>query len=601
MALAAALILGLYLQWPSLDSGFRGDDYVQRAMLRGEFPAPRSPFDLFSFAAGTPDDYARLVDFGHLPWWSHPQLRLRMWRPLASGLMALDFHLFDTNARLHHVHSLLWFALLLWAAARLLWRVLPPSAATLCLLMFAAAPCHTLPVGWLANRSSLCGSALAFFAIERALAARELGGRWRALSCALASGVALLCGEYALATLCYALCMYALLPAADAAQRLKRSLPVLLPLASYLVLHSLLGSDIVHSGYYISPMGAPLAFARAALARVPVLAADLLLGLPSFQYNAGSPLRNWLLSLELISPDVWVRLPDWTTVHAAIGYVALSCGFGLYWVLSERPREERPPAWLCLGALASLVPCAGSLPEDRLLIAATPGVYALCACVLLYGPRAFSAARSRKRKIASVLGWLLSAWVALSSATRSHDDVLSIRNSGEVARAWCMDADLPTRDAKQARVYVLAAADFNTAVNLPWVRLLEQHLTPPLSYRRLSAGPMPVLLTRDSERSLVLDVLTSDLFGSAVPSLHRDAGSPVRVGEHHTLPGLEVTVLEAMYDNPSRVRFEFDRSLDDPSLWFLVSTTHGLRRRQLPAVGEKLQLPYAQYGDLRKH
>ena len=45
----------------------RGDDYVQRAMFRGAFPSPRSAFDLFSFAAGTPEDFRRLVDFGHLP------------------------------------------------------------------------------------------------------------------------------------------------------------------------------------------------------------------------------------------------------------------------------------------------------------------------------------------------------------------------------------------------------------------------------------------------------------------------------------------------------------------------------------------------------
>ena len=605
LALAAASALGLYVQWPSLDSGFRGDDYVQRAMYRGEFPAARSPLDLFAFAAGTPDDYQRLVDFGHLPWWTHPQLRLRMWRPLASALMALDFRLFDTDARLHHVHSLGWYLLLLWSVGRLLWRVLPPPAAGLALLMFATAPCHTLPVGWLANRSSLTGSALAFLAIDLALVARERPGLWRGLGVALVSCIALSCGEYALAALVSALAFYALSPALPASrpqltERVRLALPVLLPLAGYLVLHSLSGSEIRHSGYYISPFGAPLAFARAVLTRVPVLAADLLLGLPSFQYSAGSPLRNWLLSKQLISPEIWVRLPDWTSWHVAIGYAALAWGVGLYWVAAQRPRAERAPAWLYLGALASLVPCAGSLPEDRLLIAATPGAYALCACVLCYAPRVWSSALTRSPKLMAALAWLSCAWLLVSSISRSYDDVRNIQWGSDVARAWCLDADLPRENAAQTRVYVLAAADFNTAVNLPWVRLLEQNLPPPQSYRRLSTGPMPLRLTRESDRSLVLDVLTSDLYGSAVPALYRDAASPVRVGERHSLPGLEVSVLEVMYDNPARVRFEFDRSLDDPSLWFLVSSSEGLRRRQLPAVGEQLQLPYAQYGDVRK-
>jgi hypothetical protein len=597
-ALLAALAVGLFLQWPSLQVGFRGDDYVQHAMFRGDFPSPRSAFDLFSFASGTRADYQRLVDFGHLPWWAHPQLRLRMWRPLASALMALDFTLFDTRAQLHHVHSLLWFGLLLWAAGRLLFRVLPGPAAALALVMYATGPCHTLPVGWLANRSTIVGSALAFFAIDVLVAGGERASRLRRWACATLTATALLCGEYAVATIAYGLAFAWLgTPGADRRRQLQTSLPVLAPLLGYLLLHTLVGSDIVHSGYYISPFGAPLSFAHAVVTRVPVLVADMLLGLPSYQFSSGTPLRDVVLSWQLFTPQVWAHLPDWPTWHTLIGYLAIALA-----VLQLRATRARAPAltWLCAGSALSLIPCAGSLPEDRLLVASTLGAYALVACVLTSLPRAFAERARKRERFGYAFLAAFAAWVAISSASRSHDDVRSIRAGSELARTWCLDADMPdATTAHVARVYLLSHADFNTAVNLPWLRLLEQNQPVPLSYRRLSAGPMPIDVIRTGDRVLELSVITRAVFGSAVPSLYRDASSPVRRGEQHTLPGLRVTVLDVLDGNPSRTRFEFDRSVDDPRLWFLVSGEHGLRRQTMPPVGKTLRLMFAYYGDIQ--
>lgn len=599
--LAAALLLGLTLQWPSYHGGFRSDDYVQWAMFHGEFPAPRSKLDLFSFAAGTRADEA-LVDFGHLPWWAHPELRLLMWRPLASALMALDFALFDRDAALHHAHSLLWFCLLLVAAAKLLWRILPPPSAALALLMFASAPCHILPVGWLANRSTLVACAWAFLALDLQLLARERPGLWPRLGCALASSVALLCGEYALSALVYGLC-FSLLRGASGTRRqqlqssLVDALPVLIPLCGYLILHSISGRDIVHSGYYISPFRAPADFLRALATRVPVLGADLLLGLPSYYYHSGGfPLRTWFLSLDLLSPEVWLQMPDWTTLHAAIGYLALAFGAGLYLWLRRQPYVQRPPAWLALGTLLSLLPCAGSLPEDRLLTAASLGGCALIASTIVATSKAL---RRPPRRAALLALLLMAAAVPLSALARSYDDIRMLRDGSELARAWCLDAELPEANASNTRVYVISTADFNTAVNLPWARRLEAGKPLPRAYRRLIPGPSPVRILRESERSLQALVVISDVYGTAVPSLYRDAGAPMQPGEGRVLPGLMVTVLEAYADNPIRMRFEFDRSLDDPSLWFLAASERGLRRVAMPAVGESMLVPFAQYRDVR--
>ena len=116
------------------------------------------------------------------------------------------------------------------------------------------------------------------------------------------------------------------------------------------------------------------------------------------------------------------------------------------------------------------------------------------------------------------------------------------------------------------RVYLITTADFNSAVNLPWLRLLEANKATAPLLSRLSPGPLPVRLQRESERTLEVRMVISDVYGAAVPGLYRDAASPVRAGERHELPGMVVTVLEAYDDNPVSMRFELDSALDDPQL-----------------------------------
>jgi hypothetical protein len=76
---------GIWLRWHAQYAGFVGDDAVQLAMLRGDFPAERHFLDLFRFADNERDGL-RLMEFGYDAWWTDPQLRIAMFRPLSSAL-----------------------------------------------------------------------------------------------------------------------------------------------------------------------------------------------------------------------------------------------------------------------------------------------------------------------------------------------------------------------------------------------------------------------------------------------------------------------------------------------------------------------------------
>ncbi|HKU38462.1 MAG TPA: hypothetical protein VJR89_09955, partial [Polyangiales bacterium] len=250
-AVCVAIGVGLFIHWPSLESGLRSDDYPQRAMIRGEFTVPRSPFDLFDFASGDPHDVRALMDFGYVPWWTVPDLRLRMWRPLASALMSFEQGVLHATPWQQHAHALGWYAVLVLVASRLFRRWLTLPAAAVATLLFAIEEGHTVPVGWLANRNTLTATALGLLALELHARRREqqTSSPLLALGTALCASLSLLSGEYAFTALAYVVAYEALRPEPIRA-RLVAALPVLLPAAGYLLLHSWIGSDIVGSGFY---------------------------------------------------------------------------------------------------------------------------------------------------------------------------------------------------------------------------------------------------------------------------------------------------------------------------------------------------------------
>lgn len=598
----AALGLGLFIHWPSLESGLRSDDFPQRAMLRGEFASPRDPLDLFDFASGDPSDVSRLMDFGYVPWWTVPNLRLRMWRPLASALMVLDQQILDATPYVQHVHSLLWYAFLVWVSSRLFRRWLSLPAACVATLLFAIEEGHTVPVGWLANRSTLTATALGLLAVELHARAREATApqsrfvsSGRAAATALCAVLALASGEYAFTALAYVVA-YELLRPEPIAVRVRASLPVLAPALIYLGLHSLLGSDIVGSGFYLSPLREPFAYTGAALLRVPTLFADLSIGLPSDWFNGIGPVRNLILKRNWFTPQVWRLFPAWPVWQAGIGYLALLLGYAiLRRTLAHAPEASRRPLQvMALGSVMSLFPAAGSLPGDRLIVAAAMGVSGVFGALIAHAyPR-------RGLPVGSTLAWVFALVIAGPyTFNRVYHQADGFAWNSEGQRLWARSAELPVGEqARDTRVYVLGTADFMTAANLPWARLAEDFPLPK-SYRRLCPAVAPFDVTRLDERTLRFMILVNDVRYSAMPSLYRGESAPVRENQLVRMPGLEVLVLRVRDGNPAVMEFRFDRSLDDPSLWFVRSTVDGLQRFPVPKVGETVRVIRPTYRDLR--
>ena len=89
---------------------------------------------------------------------------------------------------------------------------------------------------------------------------------------------------------------------------------------------------------------------------------------------------------------------------------------------------------------------------------------------------------------------------------------------------------------------------------------------------------------RPDARTLELTAIQGAWLMTAGELFFRRAEQLLPTGSTLDYPGMRVKVLADHEGRPTKVRFSFPHSLDDPRYLFLTSTTQGLNRWQVPKV-----------------
>ena len=593
---AAVLIagFGFGLRHNALFTGFAADDFAQLGMLRGDYLVPRSPLNLFNFSDGSRSETQRLLHGGFYPWWAHPEVRLSMLRPLASGLMWLDWTLFGTDPIPYHVHSACWWLLMLGLVAWVLYRLLPVPVALLAFAFFTCDEALGLPLGWVANRNALISTAFSCIALIAYLRGRERGTRRDPWLAAGAYCVALAGGEYALCALGYFLA-YELLVAREAPARRLRALgPVLLPALAFVALRSLLGLGPRHSGVYLDPLAEPLDFALASLQRLPALIADLVLSVRSDWWTFGSPWVHTLLQARWVGEDwLWSVYP-WRRVHLALGIAALLL---LAAIVRAVPRDPstRNARWLFAGGALSLPAVIGSFPSSRLVLVALLGFSALFATFAytylsrLREPGAHSRVRTPLGALAA--GCFTLYQLGVGSA-QTYAETLGVATGANAVRQTVLDMDVDERKLPSQRLVMLVTLEGGASLYIPLTRALHGKSVPRNCWT-LSLTPADHLITRDSERSFVLSPMGGfTLLAGAPESMLRSTRDAFRVGDTIDVGGMRVKVLATLHGRPKSIRATFDVPLEHPSLLFVRPTSSGIRPFEIPELGRSVVIPF---------
>jgi len=595
-----AIATGVGLRWRALSSGFASDDYVEYAMLKGVYPVRRAPYDLFNFVDGTPDEAKALMNFGALPWWTHPDLRLAMMRPLSSALIVLDHALFSRNPFYFHIHSMLWWAFLIFCTAWVLRELLPMSIAAIAVILFTIEEGHSLPVVWLANRSALVSLSFGLLGLWGHIRWRRSKRKSGLFVSIITLSLALLAGEWAFTVFAYLLAFELWGIDGPVRKRFRALLPAAALGLTFIVLQNRFKYSVLNSNVYINPFSEPLEFLLAASHRIPVFFADMVFGIPAFWWDAGAPWRSYFLSLNIFTPEFWMRLPDWQTWHLIIGFAA-GLVFLLITLWGIRSRENRAPReirWLLLGGLMALVPGAASFPSTRLIIPALVGISAVWSLVILAGCRSLWISGTNRRIQPLIVAFLIligmgyfQVWAA---TRRSYREVAGRAYSHESVREWILRAEVDDRKVANQDVFYINGIEHTSMVFTPFVRYYHQRPLP-RSCRILSAAPRAHDILRSADNQLLFTVLGGSMLLGDIEKLYRADRFPFRFGDTVELDGLKVEILTLFEDKPHRVRFTFDKALDDKSYLFLYSSGRGLREFKLPAVGERVRVPRAQF------
>ncbi|HET6332263.1 MAG TPA: hypothetical protein VFG30_03585 [Polyangiales bacterium] len=552
-------VVAFLLCAPALRTGFQTDDHVHRTNAQLGF----DPVAMFEIS---PARATSLRSLGQLAWWSSPELSVKFLRPLAAVTHFAEFQLWPNAAWAMHLTSNLLYAALVWVAWLLYRELLPlrPRWAALAALMFAIDDGHAPTIGWISGRNTLLASLFALTALLLHVHSRKYATSARvsqALSkqlrlhgaSAACVALALLSAEAGVAVFAYLIAYALAFEAGSIRDRAITLAPQLVVFVCWAVIY-LAGGFGAHGTSFYRDLSQPFF----------VLAQGIL------------DLPTWLVSLFGLSEvgAAMVLPPAPVRVVALVVCVPL-----LYGLVVALPRT-RANVFFAVGALLCLPPLFTTQPQDRLLISASFGAFALIASLI--ATAAASASRFARGTRYALIGLHLVLPVLLFVPTLGQG--MPIENGA--------------RDiAAQVREHPASQVVF---VNLP-IELLSLYAwsivgersgdAAPKAMQQLYAGWSPMQVARIDANTL--EVTVAQGWGERVAErVFCGLDDLPRKDSKLSFESMRTWVVDSdAAGHPVKVQFKFPDALESPArLWLSWEGTKPVPWKP-PAIGQSVSLP----------
>ncbi|MDI3283885.1 hypothetical protein [Polyangium sp. 15x6] len=568
-------LLAILLLLPTLGAGAIMDDHAHRMAYHPTFTRPGGPhgdWDLFRFLEEDPAALKYLRDQGMWPWWTVDGSKLAFLRPLASLWHALDYRVWPNAHWFMHAESVLVFAATAFFAAHLYRRLLGATvAAGLAALIFAVDDAHAMVITWIANRHALLATLFGVLALVAHDRARRDGWKPGVFLAPLALLGAMFSGETGLGALAYLFAYALFLDRAPLRSRVAALLPHVGAALVWFVAYKLGGYGAAGGAFYIDPLRQTGEFVRAVGERLPVLLAGQM---------AAPPADMWML---------WPPTETRRLVTICL-LVLLVVGGGIFAVL----RRDRNAAFFALGMVLSLLPTCAVWPGDRLLLFAGIGGSGLVASMLTASREHLGrAARMYVGAVAAVLVLFHLVLAPLLLPLRAWSTGSMLHGFTERAIA-----SMPRLDGAEGRTLVVVSAPDSVIVSTVMAAWVNENAPLPSVLRVLSTAVAGTLkVGRVDDRTLSV-TLSDGFFRDPTATVFRDTEKyPLRVGDRVPLGAMVAEIVSLTEDGkfPSRIDFHFDRSLDDPSMAWVVWERTRFVPFVVPKVGETSEVPVASY------
>jgi hypothetical protein len=591
-------LTAIVVSLPALKTGLLNDDYYHRALLVG----PSESLDRLSRAGLMPDGAGRLsaalshqfatIDsegnlkqlkaYGALPWWTSDNLRVAFWRPLTSFTHWVDHRLFPSSIALMHLHSILWFAAVVWAVSILYRRLIGIGwIAGLAALMYLLADSSYFPTMWLANRNALLSLLFGLLTLILHDYHRTEGGRLSLVGAPACLLLSFLSAEAGIATLAYLFAYEIVLRRERWTRRLGALVPFVAVTLGWRLVYNALGYGASGGGFYIDPVREPLRYVLAVLERAPFLLAGQWTTLPP----------EFCGMLSGVSKQVlWGALLSLTVVLPAVMWPLL--------------RENRRARFWLVGMYASAVPICATVPMSRTLVFVAVGAFGLIAELAGgWWPRAGRTPTFgwRRALVSGLVIGILATHLPWAAVRR----VMAPRVTAKLERRmnktmaisllwWWRGEDLVLVNAPNPAAFL-----YDPFRNVYNGKLL------PGAVRLLAPAFGALEVVRTQPQRLVVRALSRNLLDCpSYGGLHfvffyralcdvRGSGQPLQAGQRIVLPRMTVELMRVDERGlPVEAAFDFPVPLEDPSLQWIYWDC--LRRDyavfHVPDVGETVTL-----------
>lgn len=564
------VVLALLLTSTGLTLGRTGDDYLHQLMLQDESGIEgvwHTNVNLFSFASGDPAQRTDLMNEGMAPWWAAPDLKFSLFRPLSALTHNVDYKLWPTHPVLMHLHSMLWFALLLFGVAAVHRRFSSsPWVAGFALFLYAVDDARATPVGWISNRNALIATLPPLLALVAHDRWRKEGDRKAVWLAGLLLALGLGAGEGAVQVLGYFAAYAVFLDTGTRRQRVLSLAPYAAVVVLWRIVYFVGGYGMKGTSLYLDPVSNPLGFLNEAMVRLPVL---------------------WLAQFALPWAEFWDLFPviaPWLqTAQLVLAAVVM-----VITVVLLRPLYQRDPLvrFWALGTFLSTLPACAAPPNDRLLTATSVGGAMLIARFIAstvehdypYGRRAANTATAGLIAVHALFSPF-----ALPLRTLAIDGLEVLMRSA--------DKSIPSDPGVAQREVVLINppvdpmpiyfAGFRQAQGIPRPHYL----------RWLAIGVSEIVVTRLDDNTLNVRPTEGYLSNSSQWML-RDRTHPSQVGDTVELADSTFVVKSVTPDHrPLDVQVRFAEKLESPRYQWLQWGRHEYVSFHVPAVGESVTIP----------
>ena len=544
---------GLLIALPGVFSGMFSDDYWHYYRIHEtqaqENHSPLTPFNLFSLFQENKRQFA--MDAGNIPWWTANNLKMVLYRPLSEITHYIDYTLFDTRTIPMHIHSMLWYSILLWLAFKFYLNIVSShKVALLALAIFAAGPFHLFSVTWLANRNAIMAATFSLLCINLYNQYSNTTNIKFLLASLLSFIAGLLSSEIAMTALALIFFHIFINKKQSFIASIFQASPFILIFLTWLLGYKIAGYGASggSSFYYNDPINSPYTYFHQLIQNIP---------------------RAFAMQITLISAFFRDYSNKWYAIY--IGWICLAAS-----AITLYHNKSRSLAFLFASSIAGIIPVSSSFFSERNYLFLAITLSPVIAMLINY----LWQANNKSLKGAAIVVAILHIPVAsIAGSGLSHLPKMLGKSSRVIAEK------LPiTINDKQLVLFGVPDMSVNS---LYYIRYFEKATTP-VSIWNITPETITATITRTSNNTFTISSNSRLLRHYEMLRSYKKE-DPFRIGEKVQLHNAYVQITRLNNQgNPTRITLTFNR-IDENSVAFYEWNNNKLEEFQLD-VGESYHI-----------